>query len=104
MVVEYLQRFEKQNAQASTILIKVQSIHHMNNIQALNVGKFNWRLQLQFYNVYVFVEYQERYYQTFIIKKQSDICMFLTSETYLCIDQHVEYHICLSNMYITHGK
>ncbi len=38
-----LSKIEKQNAQASTFLIKVQSIHHTNNDKKIDVCHFNWR-------------------------------------------------------------
>ncbi len=43
MEIEYLQKLEKQNV--SIFVIKAQSIHHMNNIELINVFNLNWRLQ-----------------------------------------------------------
>ncbi len=37
-------KIEKQNAQASTFLIKVKSIYHTNNDQPINICNVNWRL------------------------------------------------------------
>ncbi len=42
MAAEYFTKIEQEKAQASVFLIKVDSIHHINNYQTINVHNFSW--------------------------------------------------------------
>ncbi len=69
MAIEYFQRMKNRMHKH----IKLQSIDYMNKHKQFMYVTLISDHNIQFYHVWVFLDNQERIYQSFIIKKSSDI-------------------------------